>query len=73
MRITHAALLACTAALASVATFVAAPARAAEPVPEITRGAVAPQAIGAAHTLRQIPEACARGWQLALVRATANR
>lgn len=33
---------------------------AAEPKPEITRGPVQPQAQNAVHTLRQIPEACAR-------------
>lgn len=33
---------------------------AAEPRPEITRGPVQPQAQNAVHTLRQIPEACAR-------------
>lgn len=31
-----------------------------EPVPEVKRGIDTPQAIGAAHTLRQIPEACVR-------------
>ncbi|WP_158984258.1 hypothetical protein [Lysobacter panacisoli] len=31
-----------------------------EPKPEIARGAVPPQAPNAVHTLRQIPEACAR-------------
>ena len=35
-------------------------ASAADPKPEIQRPAVAPQANGVAHTLRQIPEACAR-------------
>lgn len=30
------------------------------PGPEITRPAATPQAVGAVHTLRQIPEACAR-------------
>lgn len=30
------------------------------PKPEITRDLVKPQAVGAAHTLRTIPEACAR-------------
>ncbi|QWP76821.1 hypothetical protein J5226_25200 [Lysobacter sp. K5869] len=36
-------------------------AHAAEPTPEIQRSASAPpQAVGAVHTLRQIPEACAR-------------
>ena len=37
-----------------------APALAADPKPEITRDAVQPQAVGTVHTLRQIPEACAR-------------
>lgn len=51
MRIT-ALLLAAAAAL---------PGQAAElPQPEIDRPDAAPQAIGAAHTLRTIPEACAR-------------
>lgn len=35
-------------------------ASAADPKPEIQRPAVTPQANGVAHTLRQIPEACAR-------------
>ncbi len=35
-------------------------ATAADPTPEIKRDAVKPQAIGAVHTLRTIPEACAR-------------
>ena len=35
-------------------------AHAAEPAPEIQRAAAAPQAVGVVHTLRQIPEACAR-------------
>ena len=35
-------------------------ATAAEPTPEITREAGKPQAIGVVHTLRSIPEACAR-------------
>lgn len=39
---------------------VAATASAADPKPEIQRAAGAPQAIGVAHTLRTIPEACAR-------------
>ena len=34
-------------------------ARAAEPKPEIQRQPAAPQAVGVAHTLRVIPEACA--------------
>jgi len=38
----------------------ASPARAADPAPEIQRPAAAPQAVGVVHTLRQIPEACAR-------------
>lgn len=42
--------------LAAAAT----PALAADPKPEIDRPAVAPQAVGVVHTLRQIPEACAR-------------
>lgn len=36
------------------------PALAADPTPEIQRPAAQPQALGAVHTLRQIPEACAR-------------
>jgi hypothetical protein len=36
------------------------PALAADPKPEIDRPAGAPQAIGAVHTLRVIPEACTR-------------
>ena len=36
------------------------PTLAAEPVPEIRRDAIKPQAVGAVHTLRTIPEACAR-------------
>ena len=35
-------------------------ARAADPAPEIQRAAAAPQAVGVVHTLRTIPEACAR-------------
>jgi len=34
--------------------------RASDPVPEIKRDAATPQAVGALHTLRGIPEACAR-------------
>lgn len=45
------------AVLALSASFTAA---AADPEPEIKRPASTPQAIGAAHTVRQIPEACAR-------------
>ncbi len=36
------------------------PAFAADPTPEISREAATPQADGVVHTLRQIPEACAR-------------
>ena len=36
------------------------PAFAADPAPEIQRPAATPQAVGAVHSLRQIPEACAR-------------
>lgn len=36
------------------------PALAADPRPEIDRPESTPQAVGAAHTLRSIPEACAR-------------
>jgi hypothetical protein len=36
------------------------PAMAADPVPEIHRDPATPQAPGVLHTLRQIPEACAR-------------
>ena len=36
------------------------PLGAAEPKPEIVRPAASPQAVGAVHTLRTIPEACAR-------------
>lgn len=45
---------------AGVAAAVAAPALAADPAPEIRRAPVPPQAVGVAHTLRTIPEACAR-------------
>lgn len=38
----------------------ASPLRAADPAPEIQRPAGTPQAVGTVHTLRQIPEACAR-------------
>jgi hypothetical protein len=46
--------------LSGVALACALPASAAEPKPEIERPAAAPQAVGAVHTLRTIPEACAR-------------
>jgi len=39
---------------------VAVPAVAAEPKPEIERAEAIPQSVGVAHTLRSIPEACAR-------------
>jgi len=59
------------------------PALAADPTPEIRRDAAAPQAVGAAHTLRTIPEACARieglftgdaaqPYKFAVVRTSAN-
>ena len=59
------------------------PALAAEPTPEITRSDVVPQAVGTAHTLRTIPEACARlegmftgdaaqPYKFAVVRTSAN-
>ena len=44
------------AALAAAAL----PASAADPAPEIQRPLGTAQAVGAAHTLRSIPEACAR-------------
>lgn len=52
-------------ALVLLAAFFVLPAQAAgsaseSPKPEITRDAIKPQAVGAAHTLRTIPEACAR-------------
>lgn len=40
--------------------FAALPVLAADTKPEIERAEAAPQAVGAAHTLRTIPEACAR-------------
>lgn len=52
MRIAAAAFL-----LIAIATH---PAFAGDPVPEIKREAGTPQAVGVVHTLRQIPEACAR-------------
>ena len=59
------------------------PLLAAEPTPEIRRDAIKPQAIGAVHTLRTIPEACARieglftrtaaePYKFAVVRTSAN-
>ncbi len=47
-------LLTLIAALPAVAVY------ATEPKPEIARARATPQAVGAAHTLRTIPEACAR-------------
>ena len=44
----------------AIATLVPAAAHAADPQPEIERPAAAPQAVGAVHSLRTIPEACAR-------------
>jgi hypothetical protein len=83
MRIALTVLLAGAAVAASTAAAAAAPVRASDPVPEITRDAIAPQAVGAAHTLRQIPEACARiegvftgdaaePYRFAVVRTSAN-
>lgn len=47
-------------AVLAVAIATAGSALAADPKPEISRDAITPQAVGKAHTLRQIPEACAR-------------
>ena len=69
--------------LAVLAVALSASAAATDPVPEIERPAGAPQAIGAAHTLRAIPEACARlegkftgdaarPYEFAAVRTSAN-
>lgn len=55
----------------------------ADGAPEITRGAITPQAVGTVHTLRQIPEACTRiegvftgdaatPYRQSLVRTSAN-
>ena len=46
--------------LALLLAATALPVLAGDPTPEITRGVVTPQAVNALHTLRQIPEACAR-------------
>lgn len=46
--------------LVPVLLLIALPAAAADPVPEIARPVGTPQAVGVLHTLRQIPEACAR-------------
>ena len=45
---------------AALAVTVVLSAHAADPTPEIKRDAAKPQALNAPHTLRQIPEACAR-------------
>jgi len=69
--------------LLAVLAVAAAPALAADPTPEISRDAVAPQQVGVVHTLRQIPEACARieggftgdasePYRFAVVRTSAN-
>ena len=46
--------------LLALAVATARAAHAGDPKPEIARAPVAPQAVGVAHTLRTIPEACAR-------------
>ncbi|HVR81459.1 MAG TPA: hypothetical protein VHF02_05210 [Luteimonas sp.] len=46
--------------LAFLLAATALPAIAADPTPEIKRDPATPQAVNVAHTLRQIPEACAR-------------
>lgn len=62
---------------------VSVPALAADPTPEIKREPIPAQAVGAAHTLRTIPEACARieglftgqaadPYKFAVVRTSAN-
>ncbi|GGJ98601.1 hypothetical protein [Luteimonas terricola] len=58
MRFAQPPLLAGVAAIALACA--AGQALAADPAPEITRPAATPQAVGVVHTLRQIPEACAR-------------
>lgn len=57
MRASTAAFL---AALATLAASLPAAGIAAEPKPEIERAVGKPQVVGAVHTLRAIPEACAR-------------
>lgn len=52
-RVAASLLVACLAAVPPMA-------RAAVPVPEIQRPPATAQAVGSVHTLRQIPEACAR-------------
>ena len=49
-----------TPLIAILTLAIAQPLLAAEPAPEIKREAGTPQAVNALHTLRQIPEACAR-------------
>ena len=53
-------VLSIAVAVAVLASAAVQPASAADPKPEITRPVGTPQAVGAAHTLRTIPEACAR-------------
>ena len=57
MRPTHPLRLALSLAFVLAA---APPVHAADPKPEIARAPAKPQALNAVHTLRQIPEACAR-------------
>ena len=70
----------CCLSLAAVLPLVA---LAGNPSPEIKRDAIAPQAVGVAHTLKTIPEACARlqgqftgdaarPYQFAVVRTSPN-
>lgn len=72
-----------TPLIAILALAIAHPLLAAEPAPEIKREAGTPQAVNALHTLRQIPEACARmegmftgnaadPYKFALVRTSPN-
>ena len=49
-----------TSLLPLMLAFAAMPVGAADPKPEIDRTEATPQAVGVAHTLRSIPEACAR-------------
>jgi hypothetical protein len=66
-----------------LAAVVAVPALAADPVPEIKRDPASPQAPGVLHSLKTIPEACARiqgqftgdparPYEFAIVRTSAN-
>lgn len=72
-----------TPLIAILTLTIAHPLLAAEPAPEIKREAGTPQAVNALHTLRQIPEACARmegmftgnaaePYKFALVRTSPN-